>query len=230
MIDNSTIIINPNGTIVNSHLVQSSILTDQKRQIYAKLKAMHTEPELQVDRMNDLMRARRMSAKQLALYSGVSYDTIRKIRQELRPGTSGLNLAKLAATLRCSVDYLMGVTDNPAPYGLQGTPEETQRLIVALASLTPARREDLARIADALHQTALEEQAALIRELRSMTAMLEFILAEWGLEAHHVLLDTFGRPVGLSSADILARLNEPDDLASLFGDDETPDDETESGQ
>lgn len=77
---------------------------------------MRAEPAVNVDRINQLMQKRRWGPGELSYQSGVNYETLYKLRSGQRPRMSADLLGKLAQALNCSVDYLLGMTDNEAPY------------------------------------------------------------------------------------------------------------------
>jgi transcriptional regulator with XRE-family HTH domain len=54
-----------------------------------------------------------MESVGLAYHAGVSYDYIYKILRGERPNISAVNLGAIAYTLGVSMEYLMGLTDDP---------------------------------------------------------------------------------------------------------------------
>lgn len=74
---------------------------------------MKREPAVDVSRIDGMMDLRGWGPGELQYQSGVTYDTIYKIRTSNRPRTSAEILGKLAVALGCSVDYLIGLTDDP---------------------------------------------------------------------------------------------------------------------
>jgi len=77
---------------------------------------MHAEPVVSVERLDRMMGKRGWGPGELAYQSGVNYETLYKLRSGQRPRMSAELVGKLAHALGCSVDYLLGLTDNEAPY------------------------------------------------------------------------------------------------------------------
>lgn len=214
---------------VNSKNVQLYTLPDSQRQIRDKIRDMTKELEVDGKRLELLLTQRKWKPSTLAYKSGVSKAMILQIIKGGRPNASAVLVGRLAYELQCSVDYLVGLTENPLPYGLQGTDEEAQRMMAALATLTPARRHELLRIAEMLRQVEEDEQRALVQDLRAMDALLGMISDTWGADKLKQLLDALGKPAGLSGDDILGWLDESDDT-DIPDNDEFSDDEGESDE
>ena len=64
-------------------------------------------------RIKTLAKLKKITVKQLLADAGLSYNMITMMRTSMPKAD---NLAKLADYLDCSVDYLLGRTDEPAPY------------------------------------------------------------------------------------------------------------------
>jgi len=223
-------IISQSETTVNSKFIQLYTDADLRRRNRDNIHVMPKDLEIDGARLESLMSDRNLRASTLAYKTGISKQMILKIINGGRPNASAVLLGKLARELQCSLDYLVGLTDIPLPYGMRGTDEEMQQMMVTLAGLSLGRQRDLLRIADTLRQTDLQEQEALVRRLRAMKWMLQYIEDKWGLEAKRQWLDVLGGPVGLSATDLEDRLSldfdngiDDDNLAGLFGD-EPPDD------
>lgn len=77
---------------------------------------MQVEPSVSVERLNLMMEKRRWGPGELAYQSGVNYETLYKLRSGQRPRMSAELVGKLAHALGCSVDYLLGLTDNETAY------------------------------------------------------------------------------------------------------------------
>lgn len=60
------------------------------------------------------MQSTGLDSLALAYHSGISYDYVYKILRGDRPNMSAENLAAIATTLGTSMEYLMGMTDDPA--------------------------------------------------------------------------------------------------------------------
>lgn len=157
---------------------------------------MSQEPVLNVERINRLMDARGIGPGDLAYLSGVAYDTIYKIRASERPRTSGEILGKLALALGCSVDYLLGLTSNPAPYSSDALPDIAE-LAVAVLSLSPSRRQELLLIAEALARAELADRERVRRKIEVNQRLLDMVRDVGGEEALDDLLTLLGEPAGL---------------------------------
>lgn len=98
--------------------------------------------DIRLDRIIKLMESQHLDGKELAKASGVSEATISKLLNEKIGGTSATNLARIAIALGASVDFLLGLTDEPMPKSL--TKEALIIELVQLAqNLTNRRRRDL---------------------------------------------------------------------------------------
>lgn len=60
-----------------------------------------------------IIKQRNISAYRLAKETGISESLFSKWEKNPTSGISSTNLAKIADYLGCSVDYLLGRTDNP---------------------------------------------------------------------------------------------------------------------
>ncbi len=73
------------------------------------------QAQLRVDRLNGIMEGQGLESSELADKTGLSYNYIYLLRRGDRPNVSAVNLAMMAAAMGCSVEYLVGLTDNPLP-------------------------------------------------------------------------------------------------------------------
>lgn len=134
---------------------------------------MKQDPALQVQRIDELMESRGWKPGELAERSGVAYDTIYKIRASRGPRTSAEIVAKLAIALGCSVDYLLGLADEPLPSGEKVMSALLIDLCNIANALSEPRQRDLLRIAEALQVAGQDEtQDDLHAE------MMQIVLAE----------------------------------------------------
>jgi len=62
------------------------------------------------NRIKELSKARSISVRQVLLTAGLNYNTMSAMRTSMPKAD---NLARIADCLDCSVDYLLGRTDNP---------------------------------------------------------------------------------------------------------------------
>lgn len=126
------------------------------------------EIALDIDRLNAMMERRGWGPTELETQSGIGYDTIYKIRSSRRPRSSAEIMAKLARALGCSLDYLVGLTDDPRPYPKRGIDWLTQDLLDVIARLPTYQQRELLIMARALldaGETSLEQDLALNQTL-----------------------------------------------------------------
>lgn len=105
------------------------------------------EPAVNINRLDEQMEKKRWGPGDLATYSGVSYDTIYKIRVAERPRTSAEILGKLAQALGTSVDYLLELTDDPTPASKKELPEDLRELYEYFVQLSPMRQMFMLQLA-----------------------------------------------------------------------------------
>ncbi len=67
--------------------------------------------QLTISRVQSETKSKSLTQKQVLSDCGLSENTLKKMSD--RNGMASFNLAKIADTLDCSVDYLLGRTDNP---------------------------------------------------------------------------------------------------------------------
>jgi transcriptional regulator with XRE-family HTH domain len=163
--------------------------------------------KLDLDRLHELMAIRGMDLSDVANQTQISYAHMRRIAIGDRPNVSAVMLGKIARALQTSVDYLVGLTDSPAPYGAQGVREDLRPLISALAGLPPSRLRDIYEIVESLKRVDANEQS-LRAEGIAMEQMLDFIEKRWGLEAAQDFMDKIAAPYGLGSSDVRDRLRD----------------------
>jgi transcriptional regulator with XRE-family HTH domain len=76
---------------------------------------METKPTLRIDRIEALMESKGWTVADLAAMSGLTYDSVYKIVNNMRPRTYADSMALIADALGTTVQYLMGMTDNRNP-------------------------------------------------------------------------------------------------------------------
>lgn len=103
---------------------------------------------LNVEKLNALMDERGWGPGELEYQSGVSYDTIYKIRTTHRPRTSAEVVAKFAIAFKVSIEYLLDLTDSRSPKAID-LDKGLIELIDAAKRLSKARQSDLLLIAKA---------------------------------------------------------------------------------
>lgn len=62
------------------------------------------------ERIKQLAKTQGLTVKQVLLDAGLNYNTMSNMRRSMLKAD---NLARIADVLNCSMDYLMGRTDNP---------------------------------------------------------------------------------------------------------------------
>ncbi len=68
------------------------------------------------ERMRQLRRVKKISATQLSRQCKLTIRHIYRVENNQKPNVWAVTVAKLARALHTSMDYLMGLTDNPEPY------------------------------------------------------------------------------------------------------------------
>ena len=105
------------------------------------------------DRVRVLRESRGMNQSDLARKTGIVRSQISRIEKEERPGVGAAMIGDLAQALGTTVDYLLGLTDDPsqpARFNWRAEPAQLlrlQRLLQRLSRLSDARQ---ARVMDAM--------------------------------------------------------------------------------
>lgn len=142
---------------------------------------------MNLDNLRAAMERRGWQAADLAAESGVDKSTLSLILSGKRPNNTASLVATLALALGVSVDYLLGLTHDPAPKRA-----DLSRLLVSLmetaSALPEARQRDLLRIAQVFTQGDTEQIAGSdgfedklldLLERRFGRARAEEIYFEW---------------------------------------------------
>jgi transcriptional regulator with XRE-family HTH domain len=103
--------------------------------------------------LRDLRLKRNLTQNQLGLYAGISGSYISQLESGKRPKPSGEVLAKLAAKLGVTVDYILHRAE-----GAAANNEETERIVALYRILTPVHRYVIEAVAQSLYQTQLQEK------------------------------------------------------------------------
>ncbi len=148
---------------------------------------MSKVPAVNIDRLNQQLEKKRWGPGDLATYSGVSYDTIYKIRIATRPRTSAEILGKLAQALGTSVDYLLELTDDPTPASLKELPEELREMYEYFKLLSPLRQMFMVQLARLMSIDQAQSDAS--QRQRWMHTMLDEIERMGGTQALEAALD-----------------------------------------
>lgn len=141
--------------------------------------------EIRLDRIEAEMRRANLDGKNLARATGISEAAISKLLSGKSPGMSALNVSRIARALRVSVDYLMGLTDDPLPSELtrEGILAE---LLQVSERLTDRRRRDLLMIA----QAYLEVSRLLQGDPRMLMAeLLDLVNEAGGTNSRKLLIE-----------------------------------------
>lgn len=105
------------------------------------------QAQLRVDRLNGIMEGQGLESSELADKTGLSYNYIYLLRRGDRPNVSAVNLAMMAAAMGCSVEYLVGLTDNPLPAIRQDVRADEVELLACYRQLPACRRKDVTLLA-----------------------------------------------------------------------------------
>lgn len=162
---------------------------------------MTREPAVRPERLGQLMKQRGLGPGELAYLSGVAYDTIYKIAADKRPLTSGETLGKIAKALSCSVDYLLGLTDNPVPY-IEEMANEIAQLGMVLGELSPWRQRELVTIAEAMARAEHADSERMHRNIEVNRRLLDMVREVGGEEELDALLDLLGHSTGFDGATV----------------------------
>jgi transcriptional regulator with XRE-family HTH domain len=113
------------------------------------------------ERLAAAIKLRKTTAANIVRASGVDSATISLIMSGKRPNTSAIIVAKLANALEVSVDYLVGLSDNPER-GTNDLPEQVRQLARLAGKLSEKKQEELLRIAATLEELERENPSYTI--------------------------------------------------------------------
>lgn len=123
---------------------------------------------------------------ELASYSGVSYDTIYKLQNTDRPRVAAETIVKLAAALKVSTDFLLGLTD------VRWRPSDRD------SSMSP-EAEAASRIIDELPEKFRSECLLQVRQVKAHSERnkaireeLDLIERDFGTELRARITKAFG--------------------------------------
>lgn len=162
---------------------------------------MDREPILNSERVRDEMAKQGLKMPALASKIGFAYETLYKAVNEESRRVSAEMVARLAKVFGCSIEYLMGLTDDrTAEYSELG--ETLEELTQVAKRLTNRRQRDLLSLALAFLQAS--------EELKSNSNLLM-----------DNMIDLINEAGGTVSRDQLIDLLDfdADDTSDLFGDD-----------
>lgn len=104
--------------------------------------SMMKQPTFRQDRLNELMARRKLMPGQLKIKSGVSQPMIHRLQNGERQNVSAVIVAQLAQALGCSVEYLVGITDDPSPKSIDLS-DQLYELVQVAKELRSNRLVDL---------------------------------------------------------------------------------------
>jgi transcriptional regulator with XRE-family HTH domain len=133
------------------------------------------------DRLKLMMEKRNLKPGQLEYLSGVSQPMISLLLKDSRPNVSVIIVAKLAGALGCSVDYLVGLTEDYRPLPMNLT-DALDDLVRVARKLPNYRQSDLLEIAKTF------QNKNEMDDTRLMNTVLEKINELGGVEAESLIL------------------------------------------
>lgn len=151
--------------------------------------------------LNTAMRRANMTSADLARATRISPATISLILSGKHQGTSAVYLAKMAGALNTSVDYLLGLSEDPSPRDLMLG--ELLLELTRVARRLPSRRQrDLLLVARAYLEDGEEKRA----DPKRLYGDIVSLIAEYGGEVDlDYLLDRLAQPPEDDSAPLLGK-------------------------
>jgi len=131
-------------------------------------------PQIDVERLKELMREKTWKKSDLAYYSGVKYDTVYSIVEGRRTNPQADTLNALATALGVTPDYLLRRSDHRQPPKKQ-LPEQIRQLATITGRLSEVRQDELVAIAQMLEELERREPVYTITEsaFDSLLSILE---------------------------------------------------------
>jgi len=146
---------------------------------------MERDPLLDIQRVRDEMQRLGLKIPALATQIGVAYETLYKALNEENRRVSAEMVARLAAVFGCSIEYLLGLTDEREPRGLELG--EVLSELTQIAKRLPSRRQrDLLLTAKAYLE---DSEAARFDPDRLMEDILALIEEAGSTLDHDQLID-----------------------------------------
>lgn len=93
--------------------------------------------QLVYQRIISLRETRDLTQAELAELADIESSYVSKLERGKAPNAAGIILAKLARALETSTDYLLGLTDNPAPVPSVNHPSMRDPLFLEFAAAWP---------------------------------------------------------------------------------------------
>lgn len=122
-----------------------------------------SELSFRADRLNELMKRRKLNAGQLAYKTNISRTMIYYLQKGERSKTSGENVSKLAEALGTSMQYLVGETDDDSPTQKKMS-SQVAEIVLTAEQLSLSQQRQLAAVAKALLASSSMDKADLILE------------------------------------------------------------------
>jgi transcriptional regulator with XRE-family HTH domain len=130
---------------------------------------MNVDEEIGIvaERLETAMRLRDMTAAQLARATGINKSTFSNILGGKRHSTTTASAVKIARVLRVSVDYLLGLVDDPVPRTM-ALGALVSRLLDVARTLPSSRQRDLLLLAETYAEHEDERLAYVLRDIKDM--------------------------------------------------------------
>lgn len=133
------------------------------------------------DRLRFMMEKRKLTPGQLHYLTNISQPTISLLMNGERPNVSAVFVAKLADALNCSMEYLVGLSDDYTPNSITLTDALAELLVIARG--LPSFRQD-----DLLSQAKMYLEKNEKEDTHLMNVLLDKINDLGGEEAEELLL------------------------------------------
>ena len=118
--------------------------------LHTKESVMHKG--FDVDKIHEQLLQRGWSLGQLGVQSGISYNTLWRIVQRESSPTIPI-AAAIAEGLGVSLDYLVGLTDNPDQHVIEDKTKEERELLIVAKGLSAMRQAELVSVARVLKES-----------------------------------------------------------------------------
>lgn len=103
-------------------------------------------PEFRADRLNELMEKRDMDPGKIEYLADISRSMVHYLQKGAKPNVSAVIVGKLGQVLNCSIDYLLGLTDDPTPPSKKELPADLRELWELYEDLPSYRRRDVLKV------------------------------------------------------------------------------------
>ncbi len=85
-------------------------------------------PFVDADRLRQVRHWRGLTAREVAAAAEISLRQLQRLESGQRPYVAAVTLARLAAALGTTLEYLLGMTEDPAPLPGWGEPPDATQL------------------------------------------------------------------------------------------------------